>query len=107
MRIRTHSAVNLFSGCGIGIHFTAGSERNGFASNAFIGNRTQVKYVGTRWTDWSVDGKGNYWSDHAAFDLDGNGVADTAYRPPMTLWTMCCGPNLPPNFCWAPPLLSS
>ena len=82
---------NYFAGCGIGIHFTAGSERNGFAENAFVANRTQVKYVGSRWIDWSVDGKGNYWSDHAAFDLDGNGVADTAYRPndimDHVLWT--------------------
>ncbi|PLW78132.1 nitrous oxide reductase family maturation protein NosD [Cohaesibacter celericrescens] len=82
---------NLFSGCGIGIHFTAGSERNDFISNAFVGNRTQVKYVGTRWIDWSVDGHGNYWSDHAAYDLDGNGIADTAYRPndimDHVLWT--------------------
>lgn len=82
---------NLFLGCSIGIHFTAGSERNGFASNAFVGNRTQVKYVGSKWVDWSVDGQGNYWSDHAAFDLDGNGIADTVYRPndimDHVLWT--------------------
>lgn len=82
---------NLFSSCGIGIHFTAGSERNRFSSNAFVGNRTQVKYVGSKWIDWSVSGKGNYWSDHGAFDLDGDGVADTAYRPndiiDHILWT--------------------
>ena len=82
---------NYFAGCGIGIHFTAGSERNGFSENTFVGNRTQVKYVGTKWVDWSVDGKGNYWSDHAAFDLDGNGLADSAYRPndimDHILWT--------------------
>ena len=42
---------------------------------------TQVKYVGTRWLDWATDGRGNYWSDHTAFDLDGDGIADSAYRP--------------------------
>lgn len=72
---------NLFEGCTIGIHFTAGSERNEISDNAFVGNQTQVKYVGTRSLDWSVGGRGNYWSDNAAFDLDGNGIADTAYRP--------------------------
>jgi len=72
---------NRFQGCGIGIHFTAGSERNNVVGNAFIGNRTQVKYVGSRWVEWNQDGRGNYWSDHAAFDLDANGIADSSYRP--------------------------
>jgi nitrous oxidase accessory protein len=74
-------ADNRFEGCPIGIHFTAGSERNALTGNAFIGNRIQVKYVGTRWLDWSADGRGNYWSDHTAFDLDGDGLADMPYRP--------------------------
>ncbi|MCZ4271938.1 nitrous oxide reductase family maturation protein NosD [Maritalea porphyrae] len=89
---------NLFSQCQIGIHFTAGSERNSFVSNAFVSNRTQVKYVGSKWVDWSVDGKGNYWSDHAAFDLDGNGIADAAYRPndimDHVLWTQPAAKSL-------------
>ena len=72
---------NRFERCNIGIHFTAGSERNAITGNAFIGNRTQVKYVGSRWLDWSADGRGNYWSDLAAFDLNGDGLADTPYRP--------------------------
>ncbi|PWC39426.1 nitrous oxide reductase family maturation protein NosD [Azospirillum sp. TSO35-2] len=72
---------NRFEGCEIGVHFTAGSERNSLTGNAFIGNRTQVKYVGTRFLDWSENGRGNYWSDNAAFDLNGDGVADEPYRP--------------------------
>jgi nitrous oxidase accessory protein len=72
---------NLLSDCDIGVHFTAGSERNVMTANAFVNNRTQVKYVGTKWLEWSVDGVGNYWSDHAAFDLDRNGRADSVYRP--------------------------
>ena len=72
---------NRFEGCGIGIHFTAGSERNVLTGNAFIANRKQVKYVGTRDVEWSFEGRGNYWSDHPGFDLDGNGIADSAFRP--------------------------
>jgi nitrous oxidase accessory protein len=72
---------NWFEGCDIGIHFTAGSERNRIVGNAFVGNKTQVKYVGTRLLDWSDKGQGNYWSDNPAFDLNGDGVADTAYKP--------------------------
>ncbi|APG49190.1 nitrous oxide reductase family maturation protein NosD [Phaeobacter porticola] len=72
---------NRFEGCNIGIHFTAGSERNVFTGNAFLGNRTQVKYVGTRDIEWSFEGRGNYWSDHASFDLGGDGIADSPFRP--------------------------
>jgi nitrous oxidase accessory protein len=74
-------AGNWFEGCAIGVHFTAGSERNEIAGNAFVGNHTQVMYVGTRSLDWTVNGRGNYWSDNAAFDLNGDGIADETYRP--------------------------
>jgi nitrous oxidase accessory protein len=72
---------NRFEACEIGIHFTAGSERNAIFDNAFVGNQTQVKYVGTRDIEWSHEGRGNYWSDHVAFDLDRDGVADSRFRP--------------------------
>lgn len=82
---------NRFERCVTGIHFTAGSERNEITGNAFVGNRTQVKYVGSRWIDWSAGGLGNYWSDFAAYDINGDGIADTPYRPndrmDHILWT--------------------
>lgn len=83
--------ANRFEGCEIGVHFTAGSEGNEMTGNAFVANRSQVKYVGTRHLEWSRDGRGNYWSDNPAFDLDGDGTADSAYRPndamDKVLWT--------------------
>jgi len=82
---------NWFQDCDIGIHFTAGSEGNRIVGNAFVANRTQVKYVSSKWVEWSEAGQGNYWSDFATYDVDGNGVADTAYRPndsmDHVLWT--------------------
>ena len=72
---------NRFEQCNIGVHFTAGSEQNTLSTNAFINNQTQVMYVGTRHLDWSDEGVGNFWSDNTAFDLNGDGIADTAYRP--------------------------
>lgn len=82
---------NRFEGCEIGLHFTAGSDRNAISGNAFIGNRTQVKYIATSWDEWSSEGRGNYWSDFAAYDLDGDGIADAPYRPndsmDHVLWT--------------------
>ena len=82
---------NWFEGCEIGVHFTAGSEGNAITGNAFVNNANQVKYVGTRHLDWSKSGRGNYWSDNPAFDLNGDGIADTAFRPndliDRVLWT--------------------
>ncbi len=82
---------NWFERCAIGVHFTAGSEGNEITGNAFVSNANQVKYVGTRHLDWSTGGRGNYWSDNPAFDLNGDGIADTAYRPndliDRVLWT--------------------
>ena len=72
---------NRFEGCETGVHMTTGSEGNRLTGNAFVGNRTQVKYAGSRLYDWSVAGRGNYWSDNPAFDLNGDGIADAAYRP--------------------------
>ena len=82
---------NWFEGCEIGVQFTAGSEGNDITGNAFVNNANQVKYVGTHHLDWSKGGRGNYWSDNPAFDLNGDGIADTAYRPndliDRVLWT--------------------
>jgi nitrous oxidase accessory protein len=72
---------NWFEGCEIGIHFTGGSERNTMTQSAFIGSRTQVKYVGTKWVEWSHEGVGNYWSDNPAFDMNGDGFSDVPYKP--------------------------
>jgi nitrous oxidase accessory protein len=72
---------NRVEGCPIGVHVTAGSTGNTVSGNSFVGNRTQVKFVGTRHQEWSDRERGNYWSDHAAFDLNGDGLADEVYRP--------------------------
>lgn len=73
-------AENYFADCDIGIHFT-GSADDVFSGNTFVGNRTQVKYVGTRHVEFSLDGRGNYWSDNPGFDLNNDGIADQPYRP--------------------------
>jgi len=72
---------NDFERCHIGIHFTAGSQDNRVAGNTFVQNRTQVKYVGSRFLEWSNDDRGNYWSDNLGFDLNGDQISDRPYRP--------------------------
>ena len=83
---------NWFEGCEIGIHFTAGSEGNEIDNNAFVNNRNQVKYVGTRYLDWSKNGRGNYWSDNPAFDLDAATASPIRLTGRTTSWTRCYGP---------------
>ncbi len=72
---------NWFEGCAIGIHFTGGSESNIMSGNTFLNSQNQVKYVGTRWVEWSDNGVGNFWSDNPAFDLNGDGISENSYKP--------------------------
>ncbi|MFA9460048.1 nitrous oxide reductase family maturation protein NosD [Thiohalorhabdus methylotrophus] len=72
---------NRFKGCEVGIHLTAGSFHNRIHRNAFLHSRNQVKYVGNREQEWSLDGRGNYWSDYMGWDTNGDGVGDIPYRP--------------------------
>ncbi|MGQ7957979.1 nitrous oxide reductase family maturation protein NosD [Pseudomonas sp. SP16.1] len=72
---------NHFQGSALGIHLTAGSEDNRIVGNAFVDNRQQVKYVASRTQEWSVDGRGNYWSDYLGWDRNDDGLGDVAYEP--------------------------
>ena len=82
---------NRFANSALGIHLTAGSEDNRIAGNAFVGNQQQVKYVATRTQEWSVDGRGNYWSDYLGWDRNDDGLGDVPYEPndnvDRLLWT--------------------
>ena len=72
---------NRFERSALGIHLTAGSEDNRITGNAFIDNQQQVKYVASRTQEWSVDGRGNYWSDYLGWDRNDDGLGDVAYKP--------------------------
>jgi nitrous oxidase accessory protein len=37
--------------------------------------------VGSRNIEWSFQGRGNFWSDHPVFDLNGDGFADSPFHP--------------------------
>jgi nitrous oxidase accessory protein len=72
---------NLLSDAQIGIHVTAGSEHNRVYGNTFTANRVQVKYVQNIAEEWSVRGRGNFWSDYLGWDMDADGIGDIPYRP--------------------------
>ncbi|MBE0482060.1 MAG: nitrous oxide reductase family maturation protein NosD [Bacterioplanes sp.] len=72
---------NHFANSALGIHLTAGSERNRVSGNNFINNQQQVKYVATRTQEWSLDGRGNFWSDYLGWDRNADGIGDIFYEP--------------------------
>jgi nitrous oxidase accessory protein len=72
---------NHFERSALGIHLTAGSEDNRIVGNAFVDNQQQVKYVAVRTQEWSVAGRGNYWSDYLGWDRNDDGLGDIAYEP--------------------------
>lgn len=74
-------ANNHFERSNLGIHLTAGSENNRISSNTFAGNEQQVKYVATRTQEWSVEGRGNFWSDYLGWDRNDDGLGDVPYEP--------------------------
>ncbi|MEK8051952.1 nitrous oxide reductase family maturation protein NosD [Ideonella sp. DXS22W] len=70
---------NLVAGNRVGVHLAAGSTRNVVEGNDFIGNREQVRYVGTRDEVWG-GAAGNHWSNYLGWDRDGDGRGDVRYE---------------------------
>lgn len=69
---------NLVVGNRIGMHLWAGSYRNEVDGNDFIDNQEQLRYVASRDQAWGAR-EGNYWSNYAGFDRDGDGYGDLPY----------------------------
>lgn len=70
---------NLVVGNRVGVHIWAGSINNAVDGNDFIHNREPVRYVASRDQRWGRE-RGNYWSNYAGFDRDGDGVGDVAHE---------------------------
>jgi nitrous oxidase accessory protein len=79
---RNRFAGNLVQDNGWGLLLYASSEGNTFAENSFINNDYPValdmRRTGNRFDDGA---SGNYWSENAAYDLDGDRLSDVPYSP--------------------------
>jgi len=82
----------------IGLLATPNTHDNVFTGNAFIENEEPAATHGRgRLTlnTFARDGRGNYWSGYAGFDLDDNGIGDVQYEPQSLFGAMLANdPNL-------------
>jgi nitrous oxidase accessory protein len=70
---------NVVAFTSIGINFLNDWKGNIFERNIFKGNQTQIAVSGGK-TASRNDWKGNYWDDYEGFDLDNDGIGDSAYE---------------------------
>jgi nitrous oxidase accessory protein len=79
---RNRFAGNLVEDDGWGLLIFASSESNEFAGNAFRNDDYPVALDMPTTANRFDDGRsGNYWSENAAYDLDGDGIGDVPYSP--------------------------
>lgn len=74
---------NLLAYNEIGIELLPLTQRNIYTGNVFQENNEQIAIAGggeLHGNHWSWEGRGNFWSDYAGFDVDGNHIGDIAYQ---------------------------
>ncbi|WP_371804270.1 NosD domain-containing protein [Candidatus Lokiarchaeum ossiferum] len=64
-----------FNGIGVELY---GAEDNIFSENIFQNNSEFVHWIGDA-NQWSLNNRGNYWSNYGGSDEDGDGIGDIAY----------------------------
>jgi nitrous oxidase accessory protein len=79
---RVEFTGNLFAYNDIALTMLPNTHHNTYRENIFLDNSEQVSLAGEgELTEnaWSVDGRGNYWSDYTGYDANHDGVGDIPY----------------------------
>lgn len=72
---------NIVAQNDVALQMFQNSTNNIFTENNFIDNLSPLTIVGKRTeSNWSHDGKGNYWSSYDGYDIDLNGVGDVPMK---------------------------
>ncbi len=74
---------NLLAYNDVAIEMLPSVRHNLISDNSFVENEQQVVVAGggvLRDNEWTVGDRGNYWSDYAGYDEDGDGQGELPYR---------------------------
>ncbi|MEZ6209924.1 MAG: nitrous oxide reductase family maturation protein NosD [Phycisphaerales bacterium] len=81
-----------------GLLATPITHANAISENAFVENEEQAASHGRgdlSRNDFAVNGRGNFWSDYAGFDHDGDAIGEVAYEPRSLFFHLLASePNL-------------
>lgn len=105
MGIENYIRGNVFAYNHAAIGFQPSVKHNTVTANTFIDNTEHVAILGRgelRDITWAENGRGNYWSDYAGYDANGDGIGDIPYLSQRLFETLVDQNPLLRFFTWTP-----